>query len=144
MYCKNGNWGNFFMIWGYVNLRTFFNPENQFADKNQLFPCLILTWSTTIPRLQSCCAIRNTCTCRVWAKADFSLLLSSQIMRFRNEFGFSKNNCTIADLFLQIFLTFWPCMIRTHLCMGRLTSKNILNNNMISKIVYGRDLVSKG
>ena len=40
---KCGNLGNFFMIWGYVNLRTFFNPENRFADKNQLFPCLILS-----------------------------------------------------------------------------------------------------
>ena len=28
------------MIKKYVNLRTFSNPENQLADKNQLFPCL--------------------------------------------------------------------------------------------------------
>ena len=30
---------NFYMIRKYVNLRTFFIPENWFADKNQLFPC---------------------------------------------------------------------------------------------------------
>ena len=28
------------MIRKYVNLRTFFNPENWLADKNELFPCL--------------------------------------------------------------------------------------------------------
>ena len=28
------------MLRNYVNLRTFFNPENLLADENQLFPCL--------------------------------------------------------------------------------------------------------
>ena len=40
---KNYILGNFYMIKKYVNLRTFSNPENQLADKNQLFPCLAAT-----------------------------------------------------------------------------------------------------
>ena len=28
------------MFRNYLNLRTFFNPKNLLADKNQLFPCL--------------------------------------------------------------------------------------------------------
>ena len=32
------------MIRRYVNLRTFFHPENLLADKNQLFPCLQAKW----------------------------------------------------------------------------------------------------
>ena len=34
------NSSKFFMIKKYVNLQTFFNPENWLADKNKLFPCL--------------------------------------------------------------------------------------------------------
>ena len=44
MYWKKGNFGNFYTIRKFVNLRTFFNPENRLADKNQLFPCLPFSW----------------------------------------------------------------------------------------------------
>ena len=37
---KSCNLGKNYMIRKYVNPQTFFNPENQLADKNQLFPCL--------------------------------------------------------------------------------------------------------
>ena len=39
---KNCNLGHFYMR-KYVNLRTFFNPENLRVDKNQLFLCLFTT-----------------------------------------------------------------------------------------------------
>ena len=47
---KNFNFGQFYMIRKVVILRTFFNPENSLADKNQLFPCLI-TRSTSLALL---------------------------------------------------------------------------------------------
>ena len=39
---KNFNLCHFYMIKNYVNLRTFFNPENWLADKNKLFSCLCI------------------------------------------------------------------------------------------------------
>ena len=38
---KNGYLGRFYMLRNYVILRTFFNPENWLADKNQLFTRLL-------------------------------------------------------------------------------------------------------
>ena len=39
---KNCNSGHFYMRKKYLNLRTFLNPENWLADKDQLFACLVL------------------------------------------------------------------------------------------------------
>ena len=39
-YRKNCNFRHFYMLRIYLNLRTFFNPENWLAGEKQLFPCL--------------------------------------------------------------------------------------------------------
>ena len=46
------NLGHFYMIRKYVKFRTFFNPENQLADKSQLFSCLRSIYPSLVGAIQ--------------------------------------------------------------------------------------------